>query len=58
MTALIINSLNLNILRKFAKHGYKIISNTNENLFKILQNDYQQNQIMSISNNLKNQINI
>lgn len=58
MTALIINSFSSNILHKFLRQGYNIITNENENITKTIQNEYQQNQIMSLPFNLQNQIEI
>ncbi|CAF2464735.1 unnamed protein product [Rotaria sp. Silwood2] len=63
-TALIISSLNsfdLNIVRKFAKQGCNIVLNgnqINENIVKTIQNEYQQNKTIYLSDNIQNEIDI
>ncbi|CAF0899169.1 unnamed protein product [Adineta steineri] len=64
LTTFILSSLNdfgLNIVHKFAKQGCNIILNgkqNDENIIQTIQNTYGKNQIMYLSEQIQNEINI
>jgi NAD(P)-dependent dehydrogenase (short-subunit alcohol dehydrogenase family) len=64
VTALMISSLNglaLNIVHKFAKQGYNIVVNGDQNdanIIRTIQNEYQRNQIIVLTANLQKEIDV